>query len=130
MDKFGLRLENLREQYGYTKKEVSFKLGFSANVYGSYEREERRPSFETLIKLADLYDVSLDYLIRGKEYSSEETSDDINAFKTILKHFNEQGFDKPFIIDHEKWIILNKRDLEELSNHFEWVVTKARDRIK
>lgn len=66
MDKFGHRLENLREKIGYTKKEVSFKLGFSQNVYGAYEREDRRPSIETLVKIAKLYNVSLDYLITGK----------------------------------------------------------------
>lgn len=46
-DHFNLRLENLREKSGYTKKEVSKMLGFSANVYGAYERGERRPSIET-----------------------------------------------------------------------------------
>lgn len=69
MEEFSLgwRLENLREESGYTQKEVSYKLGFSSNVYGTYEREERQPAYETLAELADLYNVSLDYLIRGNE---------------------------------------------------------------
>lgn len=50
MKGFGLRLENLREKHGYSKVEISSKLGFSANVYGSYEREARRPSLETVVK--------------------------------------------------------------------------------
>jgi len=130
LEKFGLRLENLREQYGYTKKEVSFKLGFSANVYGSYEREERRPSYETLIKLADLYNVSLDYLIRGEEYEkSTKTSEHSAVIKKIVNHFEKYGIDNPFILEHEKWLILNKKELEELSNHFKWVVVKAEGKI-
>jgi transcriptional regulator with XRE-family HTH domain len=56
---FGLRLENLREKYGYSKVEMSLKLGFSQNVYGAYEREEKRPSLETIIKLADIFHVFL-----------------------------------------------------------------------
>lgn len=70
MEELGLgwRLENLREESGYTKKEISNKLGFSSNVYGTYEREERQPAYETLAALADLFDVSLDYLIRGSKY--------------------------------------------------------------
>ncbi|WP_052400631.1 helix-turn-helix domain-containing protein [Oceanobacillus jeddahense] len=72
MKGFGLRLENLREKHGYSRVEISYKLGFSQNVYGSYEREKRRPSLETIIKLADIFGVSLDYLIRGEEYHSND----------------------------------------------------------
>lgn len=131
MKGFGLRLENLREQYGYTKKEVSIKLGFSPNVYGSYEREERRPSYETLIKLADLYNVSLDFLICGKE--DNPTLDSTNKLKSIeeiLNHFNTKGVENPYILDKEKWLILRESDLVELTNHFDWVVTKARKEKK
>ncbi|RDW21376.1 hypothetical protein CWR48_02935 [Oceanobacillus arenosus] len=38
MESFGRRLENLREKNGYSKKEVSIKLGYSENTYGNYER--------------------------------------------------------------------------------------------
>lgn len=127
MDQFGLRLENLREKYGYTKKEVSLKLGFSANVYGSYEREERRPSLETLVKIANLYDVSLDYLICGREYNPEKyNNDNIKKVKRIVNHFIEHGVQSPFILDDKKWLVLKKSDLIELTNHFEWVVAKAK----
>lgn len=68
----GLRLENLRDQAGYSQKEISSKLGFSNNTYGQYEREERTPSIGTLIELAEFYDVSLDYLLRGEEYKENE----------------------------------------------------------
>lgn len=77
MNNFGLRLENLREKHGYSKVEMSEKLGFSKNVYGAYERGDRRPSLETLVKMADIFGGSVDYLIRGKEHPSRDgkTSD-------------------------------------------------------
>lgn len=127
MDNFGKRLENLREKSGYTKKEVSYKLGFTANVYGSYERGDRRPSLETIIELADIYDVSLDYLIRGKEYQNENTSvKNTLELEKVISYFINAGFEQPYILQLDKWELLNKADFQELSNHFEWIVNKAK----
>lgn len=127
MDNFSKRLENLRDKHEYTKKEMSLKLGFTANVYGSYERGDRRPSLETIVKLADMFDVSLDYLIRGKEFQSQYISTvDIEELDRIIEHFHKTGIEEPYILQYEKWKLLNKQDLLELSNHFEWVVNKAK----
>ncbi|MFC2948133.1 helix-turn-helix domain-containing protein [Virgibacillus sediminis] len=62
---WGKRLEQLREQHGWTKKEVSYKLGFTENTYGNYERQQSSPSLYTLMKIADLYGVTLDYIVFG-----------------------------------------------------------------
>lgn len=93
----GLRLENLRDQVGYSQKEISSKLGFSNNTYGQYEREERTPSIGTLIKLAKFYHVSLDYLLRGEEYKENEnnlTKD--MAIKEVLDAFKKQEIDNSY----------------------------------
>lgn len=123
MDKFGLRLENLREKHGYTKKEISLMLGFSPNVYGTYEREERRPSLETLVNLAEIYNVSLDYLIRGTEYT-KEAQEEIKIVYELLSLFEEKNIKHPYILAIDKWRTLTKEDFIELTNHFEWVVNK------
>jgi|SRR5699024_429439 len=127
MKGFGWRLENLREKSGYTKRDISLLLGFTANVYGSYEREDRRPALETIIKLADIYDVSLDYLIRGEEYQQSDVDiSNQQKLQTVIDYFINAGIDKPYFLQLEKWRSLNKCDLMEISNHFEWVVHKAR----
>ncbi|WP_077601595.1 helix-turn-helix domain-containing protein [Oceanobacillus sojae] len=92
MKGFGLRLQNLREKYDYSKTEMSSKLGFTDNVYGSYERGDRRPSLETIIELADIFDVSIDYLIRGKEYQSkdEEMPEDVAQLLHIIKELGDE----------------------------------------
>ncbi len=127
---FGRRLENLREKSGYTKREISHILGYTPNVYGAYEREDRRPTMETMVKLADIFNVSLDYLIRGEEYQqkSEEYSD-IEQLKKVLNYFKNKGIDKPYFLQFEKWTVLNNEDIRELSNHFEWVVYKTRNNL-
>src|SRR5690625_8044936 len=80
MKAFNKKLENLREKHNLTKKEVSLRLGFTPNVYGAYERGDRSPSLETLVKLADMYNVYLDYIIRedADEYGAKvDFADDI-----------------------------------------------------
>lgn len=131
---FGSRLENLREKFGYSKKDISMKLGFTANVYGAYEREERRPNLETLVSIADLFDVSIDYLVRGKDYCMTRANPDITDseknIKELIHYLKSKGIDKPYILQIDKWLQLSREDLIELHNHFEWVVNKAKTKYK
>ena len=55
-------LRSLRKQQGLTQKEVADKLGIHCTTYTKYETGASEPSFEMLNKLADLYDISTDYL--------------------------------------------------------------------
>ncbi|MEN1968877.1 helix-turn-helix transcriptional regulator [Lentibacillus sp. N15] len=129
MKGFGLRLESLREKYGYSKRDVSLMLGFTANVYGSYERETRRPALETIIKLADIYNVSLDYLIRGTEYQKGTIDNpDQEKVQNLLEIFAEKGIKQPYILQLEKWSILSQEEMLEINNHFEWVVYKSKNK--
>ncbi|GIN69579.1 hypothetical protein J14TS2_00540 [Bacillus sp. J14TS2] len=129
MESFEQRLENLRDKKGYSKKEMSHKLGFTDNVYGSYERGERRPSFEALIKLADIFDVSLDFLIRGTEYKEDSNLTQYEkAVKDITNDLANKGIKSAYFLQSQKWAILSEEDVKELNDHFEWIVEKARMR--
>ena len=59
-------LKELREQYGYTLKYVAEFLGIAYQSYHAYERGITVPTLQNFIKLAELYDVSLDDLIEDK----------------------------------------------------------------
>ena len=65
---FSKNLKELRIQYGYTQKYVSEKIGVKYQSYQAYELGISLPSYLNLIKLADFFDVSLDYLAGRKEY--------------------------------------------------------------
>ncbi len=56
----GGKLKELRRQSGLTQEELSLKLGISRVNYTRYEIGQVRPDYETLVKIADFYDVSLD----------------------------------------------------------------------
>jgi|SRR5690625_2791353 len=123
MESFNKRLENLREKHNFTKKEISLRLGFTPNVYGAYERGERRPSLETLIKLADMYGVTLDYIIRGSRPKSKEHEDFTNEIIKILEKYNIIEFS---FLDLEKWKTLSKKDIEAINHHFEWIIERSK----
>jgi len=59
----GERLKQAREEKRFTQVEVARKLGISNGAISGYERNYRDPDTETLTKLAELYEVDVDYLL-------------------------------------------------------------------
>ncbi len=60
------RLRRLRERRRMNRKAMGECCGLSKNIIGMYERGEKEPSLKTLIKIADFFEVSTDYLL-GRE---------------------------------------------------------------
>lgn len=76
------RLKELREERGYFQKFVADKLGIRSNTLSGYENGTRMPDPAMLTKIADLYNVSADYLlgrtsVRNLEDIAAHRSDDI-----------------------------------------------------
>ncbi len=57
------RIRNLREDRDMTQTDLGHFLHCSQRIYSNYERGDVDVPTEILIKLADLYDVSVDYLL-------------------------------------------------------------------
>lgn len=68
MATFKTRLFELRKTYKLTQRDMANKLGISQPSYIRYERGEAEPTIERLIKIADIFDVSLDYLTGRTDY--------------------------------------------------------------
>lgn len=60
---FGERLKMCREKKGFSQKSVAEKIGVKNNTLSGYESARYEPSYDVLTKLADIYEVSLDYLL-------------------------------------------------------------------
>lgn len=56
-------LRYFRKFHGLTQKDVSDVLGISQQTYAGYESGKHQPNLETLIRIADFYHLSLDYLV-------------------------------------------------------------------
>jgi|SRR5690625_134517 len=72
------RLKNLREERGYLQKYVADKIGVRSNTLSGYENGTRSPDPDMLVSLANLYDVTTDYLL-GKTEKPNVTEDDEKA---------------------------------------------------
>ena len=64
-----LRIKDLREDNDLTQKQISAFLMCDQSLYSKYERGERSIPLELIIKLADFYEVSLDYITGRTETS-------------------------------------------------------------
>ena len=58
-----IRLKELREKKGITQVRLAIELGTNQNNISRYESGEREADYDTLIKIADFFNVSIDYLL-------------------------------------------------------------------
>lgn len=82
------KLKELRKNQNLTLKELSSNLNISYQALSNYENSNREPDFDTLIKIADFFDVSIDFLL-GKtdnKYVLPNALTDQEAH--LLKSFN------------------------------------------
>lgn len=67
-----MNLKEIRLAKGLTQKAVADYIGCSSVVYSRYETEDREPSIDTLIKIADCFGVALDDIV-GRIKPDEST---------------------------------------------------------
>ena len=59
---FSKRLVDLRKKHGLSQAQAAKEIGAAPRAYQNYEYETAEPRLSTLIRIADFYGVSLDYL--------------------------------------------------------------------
>jgi len=64
----GKKLKELRKANDLTQEQIAALLDIPRVNYTRYERGSVRPDYETIIKIADYYDISLDELFERKHY--------------------------------------------------------------
>lgn len=62
-----MRLKHLREKRGISQLKLALDLSINQNSISRYETGAREADYETLIRLADYFGVSLDYLLERTE---------------------------------------------------------------
>lgn len=97
------RLKECREIRGLSQKEVAATLKVSAPSVSNWESEKTRPTHDNLEKLADLYGVSVDYLLgrdapaevqKEKPVPKDELSDDERELLRLFRQLNAEGREK------------------------------------
>jgi len=101
------RLRTLREEHGYLQKFVADKLDIKSNTLSGYENGTRSPDPSMLSRLADLYNVSIDYLLGRSDHKN--TAEDYEI-QTIAAHH-----------DGDEW---TEEELDEIARFKEFVRMK------
>ena len=112
---FSERLKNLRKEKKLSQKKLAQEVKVTRATIGYYENRKRKPDLEKLIKLADFFDVSIDFLAgksnqqKGEEQIKNEIeiSDPIKQ-KLINSNLSLQKLDS----------ILNNTDLIQFINSY------------
>lgn len=68
----GSRIKLLREELGLKQEELAKKLSVSSSAIGMYERDAREPNNELMLKIANFFNVSLDYLLGKSDIRNPE----------------------------------------------------------
>lgn len=74
MSNFTERLKFLRSRKGITQQELADAVGVSRTAIAGYERLNKQPSFDLLIKMAEYFKVTTDYLLGKSDIEVEEDS--------------------------------------------------------
>ncbi len=104
-----IRLKELRHDAGKLQKEVAKDIKISVQVYCNYENGQRSPSPEMLSKLADYFNVSVDYLLGRDTPENANNKTDEKIARIDLK-FNK----------------LNKEQQEQIENYVDFLLSQKK----
>lgn len=76
-------LKQLRQSKGVLQKDVASYLGVDRTTYVKYERGDSEPNHDMLSKLADYFDVSIDYLL-GRETPVKTLDEQLDGVEFAL----------------------------------------------
>lgn len=115
---FSERLKDLRKQVGLTQVDVARKLGISQQAYASWERGAKKPTQENLVKIAQVLNVSIDYLVGN----SEEKTDELDNIELLFR-MNSKG-----LTDEEKKVF--KKELIEFMEERKKLFNTSKNKAK
>lgn len=94
----GGKIKDLRKDNSITQEELAKNIGVSTSMVGMYETNARKPSYEVLIKIANYFGVSTDYLLGKTENRTcfkKFTDDKNDQVKEESELYNAEEFKTP-----------------------------------
>ncbi|WP_077534335.1 helix-turn-helix domain-containing protein [Massiliimalia massiliensis] len=86
MEGLGRKLQSLRSSTKYTQDDVARLVGVASSTYSGYERNISEPDLNTLKRLANVYNVNIDYLLGNTKIKSSwrDYSGEIQLEKRVV----------------------------------------------
>lgn len=82
----GDRLKSLRETRGISQKELAESLNVSDVMVSMYEQDKKKPSLDTIAKMADYFNVTVDYLL-----GLEDTTEGLSVYLSLARDAQKNG---------------------------------------
>ncbi len=87
-----MNLKELRKSQHLTQEEFAKEIGISRDTYKNYEQERTQMPYQMLIKIADFYNISLDFLL-GRQNKNLIFTDSLSPEKkeliNMIKNLND-----------------------------------------
>ena len=100
----GKRIKELRNKYKFTQTELAEKVGVTKSTIAAYENDSRQPSFEVLIKMAEVFKVSIDSLLLNRSGAILEvsglTTEQLDILDNLIKHFRKNNTIDIYMLKH------------------------------
>ena len=87
---FAERLKTLRKQVKLTQAQIAEKLDISRQAYASWERGVKKPTQENLVKIAQILNVSVDYLVGNSDYTVDKLDNIELLFRMNSKGLSDE----------------------------------------
>ena len=100
MNKFGEKLRSLRIEAGLTQGELGEKIGYGKTAISNYELNNRTPDADDLVKFADFFDCSLDFLLGRTGFKHGKITEDVIDNEKVKITADEREY--PNNLTHEQ----------------------------
>lgn len=115
----GEKIRIYRKQKGWTQQELGEEIGMSKNAIGNYEKGFRSPKKDTLFKLANAFDISIDDLFPPIDKSSQPTNPKVEVIPSTVQKITATASQ----LEHKRQLnVLGyaETQLEEQEQEAEW----------
>lgn len=100
MSKFGERLKYLRKQSNVSQDDLAKRLGVTRSCVANYEQGTREPNFEDLERIADAFNVEIDYLVGKSDETASVSANPLTEKEKLIIHVYRKDKHTREMIDH------------------------------
>lgn len=97
----GKKIKALRNKYKLTQTELANQIGVTKSTVASYENDSRLPSYDVLIKMADVFKVSIDSLLLDRSDMVLDVKglnvEQIQMLNTLIANFRKNNMVDDFL---------------------------------
>lgn len=124
---------------GFSQESLSLKLGLSRGAVSQYESERNYPNIEAMVKLCEIFHVSLDELVlESTSYSSKSVNHALEESATYTKQQPQENTSYPIHLQKEigyltKTVAMQEREINTMRSYtarLEKELEKCEDTVK